>query len=208
MRLGYPDLKTAKKIWQEGLDYRTKTTVFANRNEYIFHTTGVASAARKIAEKTMYLNPEKAYVLGLLHDYGKKYDEFISRKFHAKTGYDELFEKKYFNSAQICLTHSFPYKDFKNEDYKSYYPEWLDWARNTLKTVVYDEYDYLIQLCDCFFEGMNIVSFEKRFEGIMRRYNLSLKDIDIQIKGAERNKSYFDKICNMDVYELLNINHL
>lgn len=201
----YPDIETAVKIWQEGLDYRAKTTIFTNKDEYIFHTKGVASAAKKIASQTPYLNPNKAYVLGLLHDYGKKNDEFSSGLFHAQTGYEELLSMGYDDVAKVCLTHSFPYKNFNNSDYKSYYPQWLDWARDKLKNIEYNEYDYLIQLCDSFFEGMNMVCFEKRFIGIKKRYNLNDDDIKIQIEGAKRNKLYFDKCCNKNIYDILGI---
>ena len=36
-----------------------------------YHYKNVAEIAQKIASKTQYLNPEKAYVCGLLHDYGE-----------------------------------------------------------------------------------------------------------------------------------------
>ena len=209
MKQLYPDIKTAQKIWQEGIDFRlSQPQPWPVHREYIFHTTGVADSACAIAAKTPYLNPEKAYVVGLLHDYGKKYDERATGKFHARTGYEELSAMGYADVARICLTHSFPDVDFDDRDYSSYRPEWLSWARRELKKVVCDDYDRLIQLCDLFFEGMSKVGFAARFAGIEKRYRL-LPEQTARLKAAaKRNKLFFDELCGVDIYELLNISDL
>ena len=69
---GYPNKAEALKIWQEGLDYRIKNYDFPVADEYVFHTKGIAESCEKIAKLIPDVNTEKAYVLGLLHDYGKK----------------------------------------------------------------------------------------------------------------------------------------
>ena len=203
----YPDLKTALKIWQEGIDFRlSQPYAWPTHKEYIFHTTGIGEAAQKIASKTPYLNSEKAYVLGLLHDYGKKYDERQTGKFHGQTGYEELLKLGYDECARICLTHSFPNKDFNDKYYASYKPERLEWAHQKLGDIEeYDDYDKLIQLCDMFFEGMSKVRFEERFAGIRKRYGLSKEQTAEQENYAKKNKDYFDELCKEDVYSLLNI---
>lgn len=201
----YPNIKKAKEIWQEGINFRLEHSEFPNLKEYMFHTQGVAKAAKMIASKTQYLNPEKAYVCGLLHDYGKKYNEFVDMKFHPQVGYEEFMDMGYSDIAGICLSHSFPFKEFNNSDYKSYKPQWLDWVREKLKNYDYDDYDRLIQLCDLFFEGLYMVNIENRFLGIASRYGLSPDDQKLQKMGAINNKAYFDKLCNKDVYEILGI---
>ena len=202
----YPNLKTAQKIWEEGFNRRCLNTVFKARDEYIFHTRGIADMASKIAAKTGYLKPEKAYVLGLLHDYGKKYDEKSEGIFHVQAGYEEMMQKGYTDVARICLTHSFPNKDFNDKYYASYKPEWLEWAHRKLGDIEeYDDYDRLIQLCDMFFEGMSKVRFEERFAGIRKRYGLSKEQTAEQENYAKKNKDYFDELCKEDVYSLLNI---
>ena len=202
-----PPLQTSKQLWQEGIEFRLKQPYdWPVHDEYIFHTTGVAEAAQKIASKTPYLNSEKAYVLGLLHDYGKKYDERQTGKFHGQTGYEELLKLGYDECARICLTHSFPNKDFNDKYYASYKPEWLEWAHRKLGDIEeYDDYDRLIQLCDMFFEGMSKVRFEERFAGIRKRYGLSKEQTAEQENYAKKNKDYFDELCKEDVYSLLNI---
>lgn len=205
---GYPTLETAEKIWREGFDYRCATTEFKVRDEYVFHTTGVAETAQKIAAHTPDMNPEKAYILGLLHDYGKKYDERASGRFHARAGFEELNAMGYPAAAKICLTHSFPSRDFCDEDYASYPADWLEWAHRELAKVTYDDYDRLIQLCDMFFEGMQMVDFETRFSGIVRRYNLKPEDVENLRKNAERNLAYFEAKTGVGIYQLLNIKTL
>lgn len=205
---GYPTLEIARKIWQEGYDYRCATTPFETKQEYIFHTEGVARAAQIIAAATDDMNPEKAYVLGLLHDYGKKYDERTVNKFHGRSGYEELNKLGYPVAARICLTHTFPQRDFNNEDYLSYPQEWLEWAHKELSGIIYDDYDRLIQLCDMFFEGMQIVDFESRFKGIVRRYNLPQRLLGVLMKNASRLRGYFEDKTGQDIYQLLNIRTL
>ncbi len=209
MNHNYPELSSAQKIWQEGIDFRlSQPQPWPVHREYVFHTTGVADSARRIAAETPYLNPEKAYVLGLLHDYGKKYDERATGKFHARTGYEELSAMGYDDAARICLTHSFPDSDFEDSEYASYCPEWLSWARQELKKVVCDDYDRLIQLCDLFFEGMSKVGFAARFAGIEQRYHLLPSQTARLKSAAARNKTFFDNLCGIDIYELLNISGL
>ena len=202
-----PSLQKAKQLWQEGIDFRlNQPYAWPTHKEYIFHTTGVAESAQKIAKKTPYLNPEKAYIIGLLHDYGKKYDEKLTGKFHGQTGYEELLKLGYDECARIRLTHSFPNKNFNNKYYASYRPEWLSWAHQKLDEIEeYNDYDRLIQLCDMFFEGMSKVGFEERFAGIRKRYGLSKEQTAEQEEYAKKNKKYFDTLCGMDVYKILNI---
>ena len=202
-----PSLQKAKQLWQEGIDFRlNQPYAWSTHKEYIFHTTGIAESAQEIASKTPYLNPEKAYVLGLLHDYGKKYDENITGKFHAQTGYEDLLKLGYDECARICLTHSFPNKSFSNKGYSSYKPEWLEWAHKKLdKIEEYDDYDRLIQLCDMFFEGLSKVRFEERLASIRKRYALSKEQTEEQEKYTKMNKDYFDALCKEDVYKILSI---
>lgn len=200
----YPDIKEAIYLWQESLSGILNHSKPNIQMEYIYHTTGVAESAYKIAQKCN-LDPQKAYVAGLLHDYGKIQNEKQSGLAHFIVGYKKMTEYGFDFLAKICLTHSFPIKDFSFCDYSSYKKEDLIEAKNILSIIEYDDYDRLIQLCDIFFEGMNKVTYQERIEGIKKRYNLT----DMQIKalkiGAEKNKAYFDKLCSCDIYEILKI---
>ncbi|MFV0625955.1 MAG: HD domain-containing protein [Alphaproteobacteria bacterium] len=205
----YPSLKQAEEIWLEGIRYRQENPEVKPLSQYIeeeykFHTRGVAAAAKKIASRTVSLNPEKAYILGLLHDYGKKKDEKSQNIFHGRVGYDEMINKGYSDVARICLTHTFPTKDFDDKDF--WYPqEWKDWLRKELKSIQYDDYDRLIQLCDKFFEGMTMISIERRMRKIVERYNLNEETYQTLVSEGIILKKYFDNLCGVDVYEVLGI---
>ena len=202
---GYPNLKTALNLWEKGIEERCcKSYGFEKENEYRFHTKGVALAASKIAELIPELNPEKAYILGLLHDYGKKICEGIEHNFHGRVGYEEMLKMGYNDVARICLTHTFPEKDFNNINF-SYPSNWLEWVRGRLKNIQYDDYDYLICLTDRFFEGLSMVSIEKRAFGIAQRYKINQQQIRYFTEQSFRLKTYFDKKTGKDVYITLGI---
>ena len=86
------------------------------------------------------------------------------------------------------------------------YPEeWMLWAKDELKNIVYDDYDRLIQLCDKFFEMGDMVSLEQRTQGIVSRYNLPLSRQEKLLKEGLTLKQYFDSLCGRDVYDIFDI---
>ena len=200
----YPDIKTAVAIWQKSISEMSVWIAEQHLREYIFHTVGVGESAAKIAS-CCNLDYEKAYVLGLLHDYGKKQSQKQTGKSHFMVGYDDLMLLGWSDAARINLTHSFPEQNFDYKDYSSYPFDDLRRAKELIRDIVYDDYDKLIQLCDLFFEGTAIVSFQKRLKNICYRYNLKKEQIARLEKKASENKAYFDVKCGCDVYELLHI---
>lgn len=201
---GWPDIETAERLWQEGINFRLqRDPIFVHHDEYIFHTRGVAGACATIAALTSHLDPDKAFVLGLLHDYGKRYNERMDQVYHVRDGYQAMTELGYHDCARICLTHSYSKPDFDTASF-NFPPEWLQWAKDTMKTVIQDDYDRLVQLCDLFFEGLNIVPFESRLAGIQKRYQLSQPLTELYNHALE-NKHYFENLCGIDIYDLLGI---
>lgn len=199
-----PDIKTAIALWQKSLSGNCSWNTDSRTREYIYHTNGVGDAALKIAQNCN-MDDNKAYILGLLHDYGKIQNEKASGISHFIFGYKEMMKQGFEEVARICLTHSFPFKEIKFEDYSQYSKKDLIEAQNIISVIEYDDYDCLIQLCDMFFEGNNIVSFQKRLLGISQRYNLSKDQMASLEKGAVKNKTYFDKKCGRDIYNILGI---
>ena len=203
--IGVPSLKKAFDIWEKGIIYRCqKPYGFDVEEEYRFHTKGVATAAQKIAELLPSLNPEKAYILGLLHDYGKKINEKIEDEFHGKVGYNEMLAMGYNEVAKICLTHTFPEKIFDDSCF-SYPQHWLKWIHNTIENIEYDDYDHLIYLVDKFFEGMSMVTIENRVQGIIKRYKINENQVKYFTEQSLNLKKYFDVKIGQDVYKILNI---
>ena len=94
--MSYPNRYDAEIIWQQGIDYSRAHHVKSPQidKEYIFHTQGVAKLSELLAQK-MSLNEEKAYVLGLLHDHGKRQDERQQDCFHGILGYRDMLSLGY-----------------------------------------------------------------------------------------------------------------
>ena len=111
------------------------------------HSLTAAHCAEKIAAACGDMNPEKAYILGLLHDIGRK---FGTRHLgHVSDGYTYMKKLGYDEVAKICLTHS-----FNSQTVDEYFgkfdvsEEELRLIQTELAKVEYDDYDRLIQLCD------------------------------------------------------------
>lgn len=111
------------------------------------HSRVVAHCAEKIAGLCEGLDAGKAYVLGLLHDIGRR---FGTRHLgHVSDGYTYMMSLGYDEAAKICLTHSF--NNQSTEDYIGNFDtsdEELELINSTLAEVILDDYDRLIQLCD------------------------------------------------------------
>ena len=201
----FPDLVTAEKLWHAVILNRlSKPYPFKDRDAYAFHTRNVARFAKIIAERIPFLDSEKAYILGLLHDYGKRINEREENRFHGREGYEEMLKLGYDDVARICLTHTFHIQNFSDEEY-NYPKEWLDWAKTKLRNYEYNDYDRLIQFCDMLTEDFNFVTIEQRAEGIARRYHLSATQKQNLIRDALPLKKHFDTLCGTNVYNLLGI---
>ena len=74
------------------------------------HSRVAADCACKIAVAAG-MDGEKAYVLGLLHDIGRKFG--IYHMPHVYRGYHYMMELGYGEVARVCLTHSFSTPDFR-----------------------------------------------------------------------------------------------
>src|SRR5438874_11790435 len=80
-----------------------------NPGPWIAHCRVVAEAARAMAVHHPALDPDSAYVLGLLHDVGRgSGGAGVADVRHILDGYALLQEQGFDDAARICLTHSFP----------------------------------------------------------------------------------------------------
>ncbi len=199
----YPTRQQAQELWQQTVDQRESTHQERFKKEYIAHTSNVAKCAEVVAAKCG-MDKDKAYVLGLLHDFGKRQKEQETGVFHAQDGYDEMMRLGYDEVARVCLTHTF-IKNPIDRDNFNHKKEWLDWADDLLKDIEYDDYDKLIQMCDLFAEALSVVSIEARFEGVAKRYGLTQEQKSIATEKALQLKQYFDAKCSCNIYDLLGI---
>ena len=166
-----------------------------NPGKWVDHSRYTAHCAEKIAQYSG-MDVDKAYVLGLLHDIGRKFGVF--HLMHVSEGYKYMLSLGYDDVARICLTHSF--NQDKIEAYVGKFDapeEDIKMIRDELKETTQDDYDKLIQLCDAIAGAEGIMDIIDRMSDVKRRYgsydpekwqtNLDLKD-------------YFEKKMGMDLY--------
>jgi len=133
------------------------------------HSRTAAHCAEKIAVACGDINPEKAYICGLLHDIGRKFGK--RHMGHVSDGYSYMLSLGYDEVAQICLTHSF--KNRTTADYIGNFDtteEELKMIEDALAVVKMDDYDLLIQLCDAIAGAEGVMDIEDRMNDVKRRY--------------------------------------
>lgn len=171
-----------------------------NPGPWIKHVLNVADAAKIIA-KNAKMDEEKAYVLGLLHDIGRRTG--IAQVRHIVDGYEYAMSKGWDEVARICLTHSFPIKDVDADiGKKDISPEQYAFIKKYIEEIEYDDYDKLIILCDALADANGFCILEKRFIDTTRRYGIYPFTLDRWNKTYEY-KEYFENKIGKSVYALL-----
>lgn len=172
-----------------------------NPGPWTEHSHNVANAAKLIARACGGLDENKAFVLGLLHDIGRRTGVAAVR--HIIDGYDYAMSKGWDDVARVCLTHSFPVKDIeadigKKDITKAQYA----FINSYLNNIEYDDYDKLIILCDALADANGLCILEKRFIDTTRRYGVYPFSVDRWNKTYEY-KEYFEKLTGNSIYTLL-----
>ena len=135
------------------------------------HSRVAAHCAERIAQACGDLDADKAYILGLLHDVGRKFG--VRHLGHVSDGYRYMMSLGYDEVAKICLTHSFNNKtleeyigkvDTTGEEYAM--------LQKALEVATLDEYDRLIQLCDALAGAESVLDVEERMADVKRRYGV------------------------------------
>lgn len=159
MRL--PDREKAEQLLAEAGE--------RNPGPWTAHSRHVADAARRIAERVPGMDGESAYVLGLLHDMGRRAG--VTGMRHVLDGYRYLADLGYKDAARISMTHSFP-----TGDLREIFGEWdcdaeeLAFIESYLARAEFDDYDRLIQMCDALAMAEGFVLMEKRMLDVAIRY--------------------------------------
>lgn len=163
------------------------------------HSRVAAHCAEKIAQKCNDLDADKAYILGLLHDIGRKFG--ISHLRHVSDGYSYMISLGYDEVAKICLTHS-----FNSQTIDTYVgnldttEEELKLIQDALKVVVIDEYDKLIQLCDSLAGSHGVLDIEERMNDVKKRYGFYPKE---KWDNNLKLKKHFEEKIGMDIYDVV-----
>ena len=160
------------------------------------HSRGAAHCAEEIAKRSG-LNPDKAYVLGLLHDIGRKFGK--RHLGHVSDGYSYMMSLGYDEVARVCLSHSFNdgdlYKYVGNFDTTE---EETKLIKDGLEALVQDDYDLLINVCDAISGADGVMDMIDRMNDVKRRYggfNQEKWDKNLELK------TYFEGKMGMDIYE-------
>ena len=163
------------------------------------HSLGVARAAESIARECGDMDPEKAWIMGAMHDIGRYEGVYGLR--HAIAGYRLMLEKGEPEIARICLTHSFPLPDIDaymgKQDISAEDREIIVEALS----IPMDDHDRLIQLCDALSWGEGVCLIEKRLIDVIRRHGcapLMKEKIDRQMGLF----NYFQNKIGKSVYSL------
>lgn len=187
-----PDIDTALQ--------ELETAGKLNPGPWTDHSRNVALAARLIA-RACGLDGDQAFVLGLLHDIGRRTG--IAAVRHIIDGYDYTLSKGWDEAARVCLTHSFPLKDIETDiGKKDITKEQYEFIKGYLDGIEYDDYDRLIILCDALGEAGGFCILEKRFVDTTRRYGVFPFTVARWNRTLEY-KAHFEKIIGKSIYTLL-----
>ena len=187
-----PDRNTAEKELEIAAEM--------NPGPWIMHSRNVAHAAELIAA-ACGLDSEKAYILGLLHDIGRR--DGINAVRHIPDGYRYATLKGWDEAARICLTHSFPIKDINAMIGRmDMSPQDRDFVAAYLEKAEYDDYDLLVILCDSIALADGFCILEKRFIDTAIRHGV-YQFLSERWRKYYEYKAYFERKCGKNLYSLL-----
>ena len=192
MEKGYPDLETAREMLAEA--------EAKNPGPWGDHSRNVALAAKNIAECCPELDPEKAYILGLLHDIGRREGPHGMR--HALDGYRYCMSLGFPDCARICITHSFPDGDIRSAQGKWEKEEYRRSVEKLLSQIEFDDYDRLFQLCDALGDASGFCLIEKRLVDVALRNGIDQYTLQ-KWKTYAFIRKHFESAMKKSIYTVL-----
>lgn len=147
------------------------------------HSRVAAHCAEKIAMECPELSPDKAYILGLLHDIGRRFG--VRHLGHVSDGYTYMMSLGFDEVARVCLTHSF---------HNQTTDEYIGRFDTT------EEEPKLIQLCDSLAGAEGVLDIEERMGDVRRRYGAYPQkkwDLNLALK------KYFEERAGKDIYTVV-----
>jgi hypothetical protein len=146
-----------------------------NPGPWVAHTRYVAQGAQLLAQAVLAhdpavpVDPQRAFILGLLHDIGRREGVYGMR--HVVDGYRFLEGMGFAQAGRASLTHSYPDPELvMGASGWDGTPAELDFVRQYIASIRYDIYDRLIQLCDAICMPHGFVLMEQRMVDVALRY--------------------------------------
>ncbi len=164
------------------------------------HSRVAAHCAEKIAQACGSLDTEKAYILGLLHDIGRKFG--VRHLGHVSDGYSYMMSLGYDEVARVCLTHSF--NNMRLDEYIGKVDtseEEYELIQTQLSKITPDEYDRLIQLCDALAGSEGVMNIEDRMNDVKRRYGGFFPQA--KWDSNIRLRAHFEEKTHKDIYDVV-----
>jgi hypothetical protein len=190
---GVPDLEKATQMLAEAESL--------NSGPWVRHSQFAAQAARLIAARLPSLDPDTAYVFGLLHDIGRR--EGVTDLRHTLDGYTYLCGQGFPGAARICLTHSFPLKDARTgSGHWDCSDDELRFVTDFLAATEYDEYDRLLQLSDALALPEGFCLIEKRMVDVALRRGINAYTLPKWRAFLQLQKE-FEAVIGQSIYSLL-----
>ncbi len=172
-----------------------------NPGPWVAHSRHAGKAAQAIASKHPELDPDNAYILGLLHDIGRYFGRHAMR--HMLDGYKFMMEKGYDDVARISMTHSFPVQDVYHVGGTwDCTEEEFEFIRKYINGIEFKKYDRLIQLCDGISLSTGPCLLEKRMVDVAMRLGVSQYSVP-RWKAFFEIKEDFEKEIGCSIYTLL-----
>jgi hypothetical protein len=172
-----------------------------NPGLWVKHSFFTAQAAANIASVHPALDPSVAYILGYLHDIGRR--EGVTSNRHIIDGYFYLLKMGYDDAARICLTHPFALKNIDVISGKwDCSQEEFEFVREYLSKIEFNVYDRLIQLCDAVSLPGGFCLMEKRMVDVAIRYGVNPYTVEKSKAYFEIQKE-FEQVIGDSIYKLL-----
>lgn len=173
----------------------------ANPGPWADHSRYVAQACHRIAAGCPGLDPEMAYLYGLLHDIGRHAG--VTSERHLLDGYRYCVSRGWEKAAQICFSHAYMIQDIESSmGVFDMPPEDKAFLGELIRQAKYDDYDRLVQLCDALALPTGFCILEKRFVDVTLRYGVHPNTVP-RWKATLALKEHFDALLGHSIYDLL-----
>ncbi len=174
-----------------------------NKELWIKHSVNVAIVAERLAEQ-LKLNSKKAYVLGLVHDIGRRKKEHVGLR-HIIEGYHFLEEQGYEEEARVCLTHTFYARNLVKPNLikanTNLTRNEIEFISQYINKNGFNLYDKILQIADNMGSATGINTIERRRTESMLRYGIT--DVsEKNLRGIFKVQNEIEEKLGFSIYKI------